>query len=106
LKEFALRVFILLFYFRYQKQQVRKDGVVKFEWGSEKAFDFYKLIFLKYSSQNVLKELDKYIDFYVGNIKNHEIKGTKQVFFNSFKNHHSELKNILGTKYVDTNEHN
>lgn len=106
LKEFALRVFILLFYFRYQKQQVRKDGVVKFEWGSEKAFDIYKLIFLKYSSQNVLKELDKYIDFYVGTIENNEIKGTRKDFFNSFKNHHPEIKNILGTKYVDSNEHN
>ena len=106
LKEFALRVFILLFYFRYQKQQVRKDGVVKFEWNGEKAFDIYKLIFLKYSSQNVLKELDKYIDFYVGDIINTEIKGTKQDFFNSFKTYHAQLKKILGTKYVESNEHN
>jgi hypothetical protein len=106
LREFALRVFILLFYFRYQKQQVRKDGVVKFAWNGEKIFDIYKLIFLKYSSQNVLKELDKYIDFYVGNIENSEIKGTKEDFFNSFKNHHAQIKKILGTKYVEYNEHN
>jgi len=102
LEEFAIRVFILLFHFRYQKQQVRKEGVVKFEWSREQSFDIYKFIFLKYSSQNVLKELDKYIDFYIGEIKNTEIKGTKKDFFNSFASHKQQIKKILGEKYNES----
>lgn len=102
LEEFATRVFILLFHFRYQKQQVRKEGVVKFEWSSEQSFDIYKLIFLKYSSQNVLKELDKYIDFYIGTIENTEIKRTKKDFFNSFISYHKQITKILGAKYVES----
>jgi len=102
LEEFAIKVFILLFYFRYNKDQVRKEGVVKFEWNdansekqSAKKLDFYNLIFLKYSSKVVLREVDKYITFYVGKIEKDKISGVKKDFFNSFSKNQQIIK-ILG----------
>ena len=87
--EFAIKFFILLLNFR-QKEQVRKEGVVKFEWEKEKELDLYKLIFLKYSSKNVIKEIDKYIEYSICNIEELNT-GTKAEFFNKFENH----KNII-----------
>ena len=95
--EFAIKFFILLLNFR-QKEQVRKEGVVKFEWEKEKELDLYKLIFLKYSSKNVIKEVDKYIEYSICNIEESKI-GTKAEFFNKFENHKNIIKQILGKKY-------
>ena len=99
--EFAIKFFILLLNFR-QKEQVRKEGVVKFEWEKEKELDLYKLIFLKFSSKSVIKEIDKYIEYSISNIE--ELKtGTKSEFFNKFESHQKEIKKILGKKYGQQN---
>jgi len=99
--EFAIKFFILLLNFR-QKEQVRKEGVVKFEWEKEKKLDLYKLIFLKFSSKSVIKEIDKYIEYSIRNIE--ELKtGTKSEFFNKFESHQKEIKKILGKKYGQQN---
>ena len=99
--EFAIKFFILLLNFR-QKEQVRKEGVVKFEWEKEKELDLYKLIFLKFSSKSVIKEIDKYIEYSISNIE--ELKtGTKAEFFNKFENHKNIIKQILGKKYGQQN---
>lgn len=99
--EFAIKFFILLLNFR-QKEQVRKEGVVKFEWEKEKKLDLYKLIFLKFSSKSVIKEIDKYIEYSISNIE--ELKtGTKSEFFNKFESHQKEIKKILGKKYGQQN---
>ncbi|MGJ0362191.1 DUF262 domain-containing protein [Aliarcobacter cryaerophilus] len=99
--EFAIKVFILLLNFR-QKEQVRKEGVVKFEWEKEKKLDLYKLIFLKFSSKSVIKEIDKYIEYFISNIE--ELKtGTKAEFFNKFESHRKEIRKILGKKYGQQN---
>lgn len=95
--EFSIKIFILLLNFR-QKEQVRKEGVVKFEWEKEKKLDLYKLIFLKYSSKSVIKEIDKYIEYSLSNIEKSKV-GTKAEFFNKFENHQNIIKQILGKKY-------
>lgn len=100
LEEFAVKVFVILLS-RRVKGPIRKEGVIKFIWNGEKTFDIYKLIFLKYSSQNVLKELDKYIEFYIGDIKKNDITGTKRDFYYAFENYHLQIETkILGIKYV------
>ena len=68
------------------------------EWEKEKELDLYKLIFLKYSSKNVIKEVDKYIEYSICNIEESKI-GTKAEFFNKFENHKNIIKQILGKKY-------
>jgi hypothetical protein len=96
-EDFAIRICILLINFR-QKEQVRKEGVVKFEWEKEKKLDLYKLIFLKYSSKNLIKEIDKYIEFSIGKIEIPKI-GTKADFFNKFKEYHDVIMQIIGNNY-------
>jgi hypothetical protein len=53
---------------------------------------------LKYSSKNVIKEVDKYIEYSICNIEESKI-GTKAEFFNKFENHKNIIKQILGKKY-------
>ncbi|WOE71074.1 DUF262 domain-containing protein [Hydrogenimonas thermophila] len=101
---FAIRMFILLLSRRVSNYSIRKNGIVKFEWSEEEKLDVFKLIFLKFSSQTVIKEIDKYIDYHIGEININEISGTKKEFYEPFKKFESELKKILGEKYVKSEE--
>ncbi len=63
LDEFSMRISILLFYYRYKMYQVRKEGVVNFKWDNEHSLDIFKLIFLKYSTRVLFREIDKYVEY-------------------------------------------
>ena len=53
---------------------------------------------MKYSSKNLIKEIDKYIEFSIGKIEIPEI-GTKADFFNKFKEYHDVIIQIIGNNY-------
>jgi len=61
LKEFAVRVLTLLFYFRIASNSIRREGVIRFEWNKGEKLDLYKLIFLKYCPKIVNKNIDRYV---------------------------------------------
>lgn len=101
INEFSMRLYILLFNFRYIKSHVRKDGIVKFKWDDENKLDIYKLILLKFSSNIVIKEIETYIEFNISRIDIENLSGVKKSFFEVLKeNNKSIVKNILGKKYV------
>jgi uncharacterized protein with ParB-like and HNH nuclease domain len=99
-EKFALRVAILLLAKRLNDPSIRKEGVVGFKWINDSELDIYKLVFLKYSSNLVLKELEKYIECNLQVIAKPTKQGTKQDFFNAFVDYEKMIKDILGEKYV------
>ncbi len=72
LDEFSMRVSILLFYYRYKMYQVRKEGVVNFQWNKEHKLDIFKLIFLKYSTSVLFREIDRYVEYKLNDGANKE----------------------------------
>ena len=100
-EKFAVRVAILLLAKR-SNDSIRKEGVVGFKWikDNDSELDIYKLVFLKYSSNLVLKELEKYIECNLQVIAKPTKQGTKQDFFNAFVDYEKMIKDILGEKYV------
>lgn len=94
LEDFAIRIFILLLYLRINKSSIRKEKVLSQEWDNSKVLNFYKLILISYSAQEVIDTLDEYIRFNIdsNSIKQLKeegqgqeiIKGTKKVFFKAF----------------------
>lgn len=100
IEDFAIRIFIVLFYLRYKKHQIRKEAVIKFNWNDNTKLDIYKIIMIKYSSKLVIKEIDRYIAFNIDKIEIKNIKGTKQVFWDTFSKYNHKISNILGDKYV------
>ena len=78
LDSFSIRILILIFYYRYKKVQVKKEGVVKFQWNDNNILDIYKLIFLKYSTKILFKEIDKYVEYKLSD--GEQIVGEESVF--------------------------
>lgn len=99
-EKFAIRVAILLMSKRLN-DSIRKEGIVSFKWikDNDNKLDIYKLVFLKYSSNLVLNELEKYIECNIKTVDKPKT-GTKKDFFNAFVDYEKMINDILGEKYV------
>jgi len=93
IEEFGCRLLILLFFYRFKKQAIRKDGIVKFQWNNNVKFDIFKEILLNYSSEYLLQKIDTYINFNISKV-DEEIKGVKKSFYNSFEIYHNKIEKI------------
>ncbi len=68
-EEFAYMFFFLIYYYRLWQGTINRYGIVKFEWNGSSSLDPFKLIFLKYSPDHVLKNIRSYIQFKMNKMK-------------------------------------
>jgi len=67
LKDFAYSIIILFTYFGFEKEQIRKEGVVNnFAKPFPEKINLFNLIFSRYYPVLIKENLDKYIQFEVG----------------------------------------
>lgn len=85
LDEFAMHLYLLLAYYRVQMGSIYTEGVVKFRWAEDKAWNPFKTIMLKYSPEHIIHSLTQYIEYYCKSDETlfKDLKGTAKHFYDA-----------------------